>query len=66
MRITLIFDMGSQKIRKILRQEYSYLITLPIFWIEESGLEEGGYVEVSLGKDGALVLMPYEEDQDES
>ena len=58
--------MNSQKIRTIIKQGYSYLITLPVFWIEESGLEEGGYVEVSLGKDKALIITPYEEDQNES
>lgn len=57
--------MSSQKVRTIIRQGYSYLVTLPVFWIEESGLEEGGSVEVSLGKDGALVLTPYEEDENE-
>lgn len=57
--------MGSQKIRKIIRQDYSYLITLPVFWIEESGLEEGGYVEVSLGKDGSLVLRRYDESEED-
>lgn len=54
--------MTSQKIRTIIRQGYSYLISLPIFWIEESGLEDGGSIKVSLGKDGVLVLTPYKEE----
>lgn len=55
--------MPTQKIRTIIKQGYSYLITLPVFWIEESGLNEGGYVQVSLGKNGVLVLTPYKEKQ---
>lgn len=53
-----------QNIRTIIKQGYSFLITLPIFWIEESGLEEDGYVKVSLGKDGSLVLTPYQDEEE--
>lgn len=56
---------SKQNIRKIIKQDYSYLITLPIFWIETSGLSEGDYVEVSLGKDGVLILTPQKEKKNE-
>lgn len=57
--------MVNKTIRTVIRQGYSYLITLPVFWIQQSGLEEGGSIEISLGKDGVLVLTPYEDEEDE-
>ena len=50
--------MKSQTIRKILKVEYSRLVTLPLFWIALSGLEAGDLVEMSLGKNQELIVKP--------
>jgi len=58
----------SQNLRKIIPQGYSRLLSLPLFWLQSVGLEAGDCVELSLGKDGTLVIKPHhidEEDQDE-
>lgn len=55
----------AQTIRKIIKSDYSYLITLPIFWVESLGLSEDDYVECVLVKDGRLVLQKYVEEEDE-
>lgn len=54
--------MGKQNIRTVIKQGYSYLITLPVFWVEESRLRKGGTVLVNLGKDGTLILTPVSAD----
>lgn len=55
----------AQTIRKIIKSDYSYLVTLPIFWVESLGLREGDYVEFILVKDGRLVLQKYRKEGNE-
>lgn len=54
-----------QNIRKIIKIEYSRLVTLPLFWLTLVGLDAGGSVEMSLGDRKELVLKPVKERQND-
>jgi len=54
-----------QNIRKIIKIEYSRLVSLPLFWLAQAGLEAGDYVQIKLGKKGELVIEPHKGDKDE-
>lgn len=54
-----------QNIRKIIKIEYSRLVTLPLFWLTLVGLDAGGSVEMSLGNRKELVLKPVKDRQND-
>ena len=54
-----------QNIRKIIKIEYSRLVTLPLFWLTLVGLDAGDSVEMSLGDRKELVLKPVKERQND-
>ena len=50
--------MKKQNIRKIIKIEYSRLISLPLFWLEIVKLDAGDFVHITLGKNNELILKP--------
>ena len=56
---------AKSKLKKILKKDYSRLVTLPIFWLAIAGLEAGDYVEMTMGKENELVIKPYKKEEEE-
>ena len=56
--------MSRQNIRKIIKIEYSRLVSLPLFWLADAGLEAGDYVQFSIGKNKELILKPKEKENE--
>ena len=57
--------MKKQNIRKIIKAEYSRLVSLPHFWLVQAGLDAGDTVLMTIGKDNELIVKPNKEIQDE-
>ena len=57
--------MKKQNIRKIIKTEYSRLVSLPLFWLVLVGLDAGDTVLMTIGKENELIVKPYRENQDE-
>ena len=38
-------------LRKVIKKDYSHLISLPLFWLQVVGLEASDYVELSMGNE---------------
>lgn len=51
--------------RKIIAQEYSRLICLPLQWLQWVGLEGGDLIEITIGDNKELIIKPYKEKQNE-
>jgi len=47
-----------KNLRKILKSDYSRLVSLPLFWLKSVGLDAGDYVEIVLGNNQELVIKP--------
>jgi len=47
-----------QNVRKIIRIQYSRLISLPPFWLDLAGLDAGDFVQIKLGKNRELIIKP--------
>ena len=48
-----------QNVRKIGKiGNYTRMLTLPLFWLSQVGLDAGDTVELSLGKNKELVIKP--------
>jgi len=56
---------AKSKLKKILKKDYSRLVTLPLFWLTIAGLEAGDYVEMTMGKENELVIKPYKKEEEE-
>ncbi len=56
--------MTKQNIRKIIKIEYSRLVSLPLFWLAIVGLDAGDYVQFSIGKNRELILKPKEKENE--
>ena len=52
-------------LRKVIKKDYSYLISLPIFWLQVVGLEAGDHVELTLGSNNELIVKPYKKEEEE-
>ncbi|MCA9828750.1 MAG: hypothetical protein KC444_10280 [Nitrosopumilus sp.] len=50
--------MKKNLIRKIIKIEYSRLVSLPPFWLDTVGLEAGDFIQIRLGKNKELILTP--------
>jgi len=50
--------MKNQFVRKIIKIEYSHLISLPIFWLQLVGFDTGDFVQLQLGKNRELIIKP--------
>ena len=46
------------KNKKLIKSEYSFLITVPKIWLLQHGLENGGSVKIEMLEDGTLLLKP--------
>jgi len=44
--------------RKIVGMHYTRYVALPHLWLRNWGLGKGDFVQVTLGKDGSLILRP--------
>ena len=51
-------------IRKILGYEYTRMISLPKYWLEQQGLKPKDRVELIIQKDGSLLIIPCEVQHD--
>lgn len=58
--------MQKQNIRKIIKIEYSRLVSLPLFWLALVGLDTGDYVKFSIGRNNKLEIVPYRVDENET
>jgi len=56
--------MTKQNIRKIIKIEYSRLVSLPLFWVAQAGLEAGDYVQFSIGTNNELIVKPVEKENE--
>jgi len=56
--------MRKQTTRKIIKIEYSRLVSLPLFWLDMVGLDSGDYVKFSVGADRELILKPKEKENE--
>lgn len=52
--------------RKIIEQEYSRLVCLPLQWLQWVGLEAGDFVEITIGNNKELILKPVNKDEEEN
>ena len=52
-------------LRKVIKKDYSHLISLPLFWLQAVGLEASDYVELAMGNDNQLIVKPYKKDVEE-
>ena len=52
-------------LRKVIKKDYSYLISLPIFWLQVVGLEAGDHVELTLGSNNELIVKPHKKEEEE-
>ena len=43
--------MNTKNLKKIVKNGYSFLVSLPIFWVDSLGLGAGDYVEYEIGSD---------------
>ena len=46
------------KCKKLIRTDYSFLITIPKVWLEHHNLHNGGIVKLELADDGSLIIKP--------
>ena len=51
-------------LRKVIKKDYSHLISLPLFWLQAVGLEASDYVELAMGKDNQLIVKPYKKEKE--
>ena len=58
--------MVKQNIRKIIKIDYSRLVSLPLFWLALVGLDAGDTVLMSIGRNHELILKPNKVNQDET
>ena len=52
-------------LRKVIKKDYSHLISLPPFWLELVGLEASDYVKFSMGTENQLIVKPYRKEEKE-
>ena len=52
-----------QKIKKIIKKDYSRLISLPLFWLATVGLEAGDCVEITMNVDNELIIKPHKKEE---
>jgi antitoxin component of MazEF toxin-antitoxin module len=52
-------------LRKVIKKDYSHLISLPLFWLQIVGLEASDYVELSMGKENQLIVKPHKKEEEE-
>jgi len=53
-------------LRKVIKKDYSHLISLPLFWLQVVGLEASDYVEMTMGKENELVIRPHKKEEEEN
>ena len=53
-------------LRKVLKKDYSHLISLPLFWLQTVGLEASDYVELSMGNENQLIVKPHKKEEEEA
>lgn len=46
------------KPRKIMAWEYSFIISLPKIWVQDSQLSKGDYIDFQIDPAGNLILSP--------
>lgn len=50
-------------LRKVIKKDYSYLISLPHFWLQVVGLEASDYVEMTMSKENELIIKPHKNEK---
>ena len=51
-------------LRKVIKKDYSHLISLPLFWLQAVGLEASDYVELAMGNNNQLIVKPHKKEEE--
>ncbi len=52
--------------RKICRINYTSIVSIPQLWLQNTGLGNGDYVELSMMLDGSLLIKPAKKGDDDA
>ena len=58
-------EKSNNLLRKVIKKDYSHLISLPLFWLQAVGLEASDYVELAMGTDNQLIVKPHKKEEKE-
>jgi antitoxin component of MazEF toxin-antitoxin module len=50
--------------RKIHKVNYSRVLTMPVLWLENVGIDFGDSVDLEIGPNNELIITPHKEGQD--